>query len=95
MSCKYCKNGATCRGMCPKHYMRWVRHGDPHMVKRPSHPVRIVLPVGEIVDKYQAGLSLKDLAYDYYCSHMTIRKRLVAAGVQLRRSGRPRDPARP
>jgi hypothetical protein len=31
-----CGEAAHCKGMCPKHYARYVRHGDPHVVKKAS-----------------------------------------------------------
>lgn len=32
-----CGNQARCRGLCGKHYARYIRHGDPYYVERPEY----------------------------------------------------------
>ena len=36
--CSLCSNKKKARGWCSKHYIRWVRHGDPSVVLPPSGP---------------------------------------------------------
>lgn len=51
---------------------------------------KLDLPVDELVAAYDSGASTTQLAHDYGCSVQSIRSRLTAAGVEMRRSGAPR-----
>jgi len=46
------------------------------------------LPTVELVERYRAGAALDDLAILYKCSPPRVRRILVAAGVEIRPSGR-------
>jgi hypothetical protein len=50
-------------------------------------PGRLRLTVAEIVERYEAGQSMLDIALDAKTSASTIKNRLLAAGVTLRRRG--------
>ena len=48
---------------------------------------RVILPLPQIIARYQRGERLQDMAEDYGCCYATLRKRLVKAGV-IRKPGR-------
>ena len=48
---------------------------------------RVILPLPQIIARYQRGERLQDMAEDYGCCYATLRKRLVKAGA-IRKPGR-------
>lgn len=59
----------------------------PRPRARPRTPTRSTLQidVDDLVRRYQAGATLRDLAEHYHCSHEAVRSRLAGAGIELRR----------
>lgn len=51
-------------------------------------PLRVDVPVDELVRRYRIGWSIEDLADEYDCSTGTVRSRLRAAGVEIRQPGK-------
>lgn len=62
----------------------------PRAAGRQGAP-RVDLPVADLIAAYQAGAKMRDLAEQYGCSKPTIQRRLVEAGVEIRRDTRRVD----
>ena len=70
------------------------RHGVPsytylvEVMKRLGHEPRGTtkdLPMEQVISEYESGMSMVALGKKYDVSHITIRRRLVEAGVQIRK----------
>jgi len=48
---------------------------------------RVILPLPQVIARYQRGERLQDMTKDYGCCYATLRKRLVKAGA-IRKPGR-------
>lgn len=73
-------------GVCPHTlYSRFRERGVGVIRNIPR--TKKSLPVERIEKRYQDGEHLRQIANDYPVSHETIRKRLLAAGVELRSRG--------
>lgn len=87
-----CSDEVYCRGLCCACYQyqrRYGRRRDPLTVGR-GHE-RIEIPnLDEIIRRYRAGDTLRELAKDAPVSTTTLRKRLAEAGVEIRAGHPPR-----
>ncbi len=58
-----CNRSAKIRGWCTKHYMRWLRWGDPTITKKAA-----ILPYGEaaknlVIRSYRSGAEARNLEF--------------------------------
>jgi Helix-turn-helix domain len=73
-----------------------VRYAQQDRPPRPAATTRradLGVPDAELVRRYEAGESIRQLATTLGCSYSVIQRRLNAEGAQLRSMGRPVKPA--